>query len=194
MHRGIALVVAIVVTLVGLVVLLLSTGRPTASGEKEDAVGDVKIGKGPLPPRKVDTADIQEVDARSENGVVTLEAKMGASLVPPVPEQSTTWRWEIYEAGEMTWIVSANVDLGPHVSVIATQGDYSASTNDKSLPGRVSIAGDTILIRLRASEVESFPERFDTLLKTSLDGMRTETSSALATDRAPDSGYLQVGE
>ena len=194
MQRRVLLVAAVVVLVVGAVVLLLATGRPTPDGEKEDLASDVKIGRGPLPPRNVDTADILEIDARSEDGIVTLEAKVGISLARPVPEQSATWRWEVYEDGEMTWIVSANVDLGPHVSVIETQGDYSAATNDRSLPGKVSTAGDTITIRLRASEIEGFPEVFDIVLKTSLDGIRTEAKSALATDRAPDKGFLRVGE
>ncbi|HYI45491.1 MAG TPA: hypothetical protein VE174_08565 [Actinomycetota bacterium] len=193
MHRRTLIVALLVVAAVGAVVLVLATGSPAPEGEKEDRAGDVKIGEGPLPPRITDPADIREIDVRADGEVLTLEARMGTSLVRPVPEQSTTWRWEIYEDGDMTWIVSANVDLGPHVSVIATEGDFQASTNDKSLPGRVSVAGDTILVRLRISEIEGFPSTFETVLKTSLDGMRAESKSALATDRAPDGDLLQVG-
>ncbi|MEA2447229.1 MAG: hypothetical protein QOK47_866 [Actinomycetota bacterium] len=194
MHRRTLIVAAAVVIFVGLVALLLSTGDDIeATAKKTDPAGDVKVDKGPLAPRDVDTADIQKVDARIEGGVLTLLAQMGKQLARPVPDQTATWRWEIYEDEAMTWIVSANLDLGPSVSVIATQGDFEASTNDKSFPGKVSIAGDTILIRLRTSEVDGFPPAFETFLETSLDGMRTQPGSALARDRAPDEGYLQVG-
>jgi hypothetical protein len=187
-------VAGVVVICVALIAWLLSTGaEPEATADTTDPSGDVKVATGPQPPRDLDTADVEEVDARSESGVLTLIATMGQQLVRPVPGQSATWRWEIYEEGEMTWIVSANVDFGPNASILSTKSDYSAATNDKSLPGKVSVAGDTILIRLRTAEIEGFPATFEVALKTSLDGIRTEARSALAADRAPDEGYLRVG-
>ena len=43
-----------------------------------------------------------------------------------------------------------------------------------------------------SDEIDDFPDSFDWLVKASLDGDRIETSSVVASDRAPDDGYLRV--
>jgi hypothetical protein len=93
----------------------------------------------------------------------------------------------------MTWLVSANVDLGPNVSVVATQAGYQASTVDETLPGEISLDGRTLTVRLTQTEIKGLPTDFDWLLKTSLDGDRTKPTSGLAQDTAPDSGFFRVG-
>ena len=118
---------------VGLVALLLFTGGSGEQAKNQDGAGDVKVGKGPQAPEEIELADIERVNASLNDGTLRLEARMGAPLIRKSPQRSETWRWEVFEDGEMTWIVSAVIDIAPNVSVIATQRDYSASTVNDSL-------------------------------------------------------------
>lgn len=193
MSKRVALVVGAVIIIVGLIVLLLSTGGVSDTASREDPADDVVLGEGSDRPQHLGLVDVREVTVRSEGGLVRFEARMERPLALRFPQESAVWRWEINEAGELTWIISVNLDVGANVSIIATQRDYSASTINKTFPGKVSVRGDVILVRLETTELEGWPVSFETVLKTTLDGSRTKATSALAEDRVPDGGYLQVG-
>ena len=193
MNKSVLIVAAVVIAIVGLFAWLLSSGRTTVTARRNDPKSDVIIGKGSNRPRNVQIADIRNVTVRNEDGIVTLEAVMGKPLALRLPQESGVWRWEIYEDGTMTWIVSATVDVGPNASIIATQKDFSATTINDSLPGDVKIAGNKITVTLESGELKGFPQRFETVLKTTLDANRSKASSAVAEDRAPDGGELSVG-
>ena len=117
---------------------------------------------------------------------------MASDVPQELPQQALGWRWEIYEKGQMTWLVSANVDLGPNASVLSTQTDFQGSTVDDTLPGQIRVEGSTLTIRIRSAEIEGFPSDFEWLVKSSLDGDRAAAKSALAEDKAPDGGFQRV--
>jgi hypothetical protein len=189
--RTLAVFGVVLAVVVAVIVLLLTGGGEGINSDNDDG-GDVTVSKGKAAPRDTNVADISRVEVTSDDGEVTFEAEMGADIPKRVKGGSLAWRWELYEEGQMTWLVTANVDLGPTASVLATQTRYHSSTIDDTLPGSIEIDGSTLRIRVRANKVKKFPEAFDWLLKTSLDASRTKANSAVAEDLAPNSGYLQT--
>src|SRR5687767_14504568 len=172
-----------VIAVIAAVVLLVTGG---SEGSTDDALGDVELTDGGSQPRDLSVVDIRKATVTADGDELVFEATMQESIPEELPKQALGWRWELYEGGQMTWLVSANVDLGPNVSVIATQTGYQASTVDDTLPGEIAIDGPTLTVRLTRSEIEGLPAEFDWLLKTSLDGDRAKATSALAEDTAPD--------
>ena len=192
MRRSVLALGAVLAAVAVSVVLLITGGADTHS--VQDPAGDVTFTEGEGAPRDDALADIVKASVRRVGDGLVFEVEMNDAVPNKLAKQAMGWRWEVYEGGQMTWLLSANVDLGPNVSVVATQTNYSASTVDDTLPGSISVDGSNITVELDASGIEGFPLEFDWLLKTMLDGNRSEATSALAEDRAPDAGYLKVGE
>ena len=191
MSRTTIAIIAVLV-FVGAGIALLATGGGSSEARATDDRGDVSVGDGKNGPKDTSLADIDAAEISKDGSEIVLEADMVSDIPRKLPDQALSWRWEIYEAGQMTWIVSANVDLGPNVSVLATQKNYSSSTVDDRLPGDIEVEGSTMTVRLRTDEIEGFPSSFDWLIKTSLDGSRIEARSAIASDQVPDEGFLEV--
>ena len=191
MSRSTLMAFGLVVVAIAAAIVLLLTGGGASAGA-DDAQGDVRLSKGTGKPEKLALADIRSATAARDGSDLVLEVEMDDSLPGELQKEALSWRWEIYESGQMTWLVSATVDLEPNVSVLATQTDYQASSAGDSLPGDIELSGSTVIVRLHSDEIDGFPDSFDWLVKFSLDGDRIETSSAVASDRAPDDGYLRV--
>ena len=189
--RAVVTFSAILVVVV-VIIILLVTGGGGALDADSDPDGDVTVSEGPNAPPDNALADISGVEVSADQGNITFQAEMASDIPRRVKNGSLAWRWELYEDGRMTWLVTANVDLGPNASLVATQKDYSSSTIDDTLPGSIEVEGTTLRIQVRANKLKGFPKTFDWLLKTSLDANRTEANSAVAEDVAPDSGYLQT--
>ena len=187
MNRSTVIAFALVAAAVIAAIALLVTGG--GQGGSDDPTGDVAIGEGGQPPADTSIADVQRATVRREGAEIVFEVRMASDVPTELPKQSMTWRWELYEGGQLTWLVSANVDLGPNVSVLATQTEYQASTVDESLPGRIDVEGSTVTVRIEPDQIDGFPAGFDWLVKTSLDGSRAAAKSAVAEDLAPDGGY-----
>ena len=188
-RKRVYVVLGVVLVAVAAIVLLLLTGEPQPVRSFEDAGGDVVVEEGEKPPVDLTLADVKAAEVRDEDGQVVFEAKLGA----PVPEKMTDGgfglRWEVYEGGDSTFLVTANLDVGPTAYIVAEQGSYGASTIDETFPGSIEIVDDTISIRLDPDEVPDFPSEFAWLLKTSLDGDQGDPQSARGEDRAPDQGF-----
>jgi hypothetical protein len=192
MNTRTIVVFSVILAVVVAIIILLVTGGGGAINSDSDPEGDVTVSEGPDAPPDTTLADISRVVVSADNGEVTFEAEMASAIPRRVKNGSLAWRWEVYEGGEMTWLVTANVDLGPNASLVATQRNYQTSTIDDTLPGSIEVEGTTLRIQVRTNKLKGFPETFDWLLKTSLDASRTKANSALAEDLAPDSGYLQT--
>lgn len=189
-RRPLAIAIVIVFAVVVALVILLLTGGGSPESGGDDTGGDVVVDDGPQAPRQTDVADIQDASITVEGEELTFTAVMGADVETP-EEGSSEWRWEIQEGGIQTWILSANVALQPTAHLIATQKDYSASTIDDSLPGGVSIEGNTVTVTLQVDDIEGFPGTFQWNLQTTLDASREAARSATARDRAPDEGTFE---
>jgi hypothetical protein len=187
-----AIVLVIIVALGAGVAWLLSSGGG-ASGTSGDPKGDVIVSKGPKPPKGNGVVDLRHGEIVVEGGTATFEARVAAAVPEAVEEEAITYRWELIEDGQVTWIVSANVDVGRTASVLATQRDYRSSTIDDSLPGELVIQDETVFLTLETEALEGFPGSFDWTLQTELDGDRATSPSAVATDKIPDKGSLRVG-
>ena len=183
-----------VVLVVAISIVLLVTGGGPTDPRADDPTGDVVVGEGKNPPKDVSVVDIDLAEVSHKGSDIIFEAAMATEIPKKLPAQAMTWRWEVHESGQMTWIVSANVDLGPNVSIVATERNYASSTVDETLPGEITLEGTKLVVRLSAAEIEGFPQTFDWLLKTSLDGSRIDAKSAVAEDLAPDGGTIQLEE
>lgn len=188
-RKRLLVVLGVVVIAIASVVVLLFTGEAEPVRTFADPAGDIAVGEGEGPPPDTTLADIQSAEVRSDGGEVVFEAKLGAQVPKKLADGAFGLRWEVYEGGESTFLVTASLDLGPTASVVGEQNNYGASTLDEALPGSLEVSGDTISIRLRTDEIPDFPEEFGWLLQTSLDGDQGDPQSARAEDRAPDSGY-----
>ncbi|MFN2588072.1 MAG: hypothetical protein ABR613_08140 [Actinomycetota bacterium] len=188
-RRNLAIVAAIVAAAVAAIVVLLVTGEAEPVRTFEDRAGDPVFGEGENPPGDTTLADIRVAEVRSEDGGVVFETQLAGPIPNELPEGSLNLRWEIYESGDSTFLVTANLDVGPVATIIGEQNRYGASTLDETLPGSLAIDDDTLTIRLDTDEIPDFPERFGWVLETSLDGDNGDPESARAEDRAPDNGF-----
>lgn len=195
MNGRVAIAIGIVVALIAGTILLLASGGPVEPGDSPqpdavgEAVGDVVVAEGPEPPGETELADIVDADVTERGSTLVFRAQMATQIPPRVKGGGMSWRWDIYEGGPTgTWILSANLDIGPNASLTSTQSNYGSGTFDDSLPGELSIRGDTITITLRPKKVTDFPADFEWVLGTSLDGAQGNPRSALATDTSPDEG------
>ena len=191
MNRGRPLIVLAVIAVValGVIWLLVSGGAEPSS---DDEVGDVRVSKGSNPPDETELADLSGATVTFEDGAFVFEATTGAEPPDSFENESLTWRWELQEQGNVTWIVTANVNIEATASLVATQFDYTTSTITGDLPGSIEIDGSTVRVTIRQEEVQDFPGAFSWSLTTSLDGDRGQTKSAVAKDRVPDQGLLDA--
>lgn len=182
----------VVVAVLAVIIVLLVTGGPPAEELAEDPANDVTLSEGPAPPKQHSLADVRSARVYLEASQVVFEAEMATPIPTKLKNQTLSWRWEILEGGSATWILSANVSVGsPIASVLSTQGNYGASTNDDTLPGGIDWTGNTLYVRLNAAQIENFPGTFSWRLETSLDGDRGDPKSAEVSDTAPESGLGQ---
>ncbi len=180
---------AVVAVAIASVVVLLLTGEAEPVGEFSDPTGDVVVGEGKNPPADSTLADIRTAEVRQEGDEIVFEATLGAAVPNRFPDGTFGLRWEVYEGGDSTFLITANLDVGPNASIIGEQNGYGASTIDEKLPGNLEIDGDTIAIRLQADQVPDFPDEFGWLLQTTVDGDQGDPRSATAEDKAPDNGF-----
>jgi hypothetical protein len=182
-------VLAVVFVAIASIVVLLFTGEAQPVWSFEDPTGDALVEEGDKPPTDLTLADVRSAEVHEEDGQIVFEAQLGGPIPNRLRDVSFGLRWEVYEAGDSTFLITANLDVGPNASIVAEQGTFGASTIDESFPGSLEVVDDRISIRVDADEVPDFPSEFAWLLKTSLDGDQGDPQSARAEDRAPDQGF-----
>ena len=189
--KQLAIVFGIVAVVLIAVIALLATGGSDPVLDPTDPADDVEVGDGDDAPTETGLADIVSSTVTSEGGNVVFEAQMASEI----PERATKdlaidWKWDLFEDGNSTWVLSGNLDVGANATLVATGQNYTSSTIDETLPsGAIEIVGETVRISFDPSEVPAFPSQFTWQLSTSLDGARGDASSALATDQHPDEGF-----
>jgi hypothetical protein len=188
-RKRFALVAAVVVAALAAIVVLLFTGGAEPVPTFEDLSGDANVEEGKNPPGDTSLADILRAAVTEDGGDIVFEAQLGATVPNEVEEGSFGLRWEVHEQGDSTFLITANLDVGPTASIIGEQNGYGASTLDETLPGNLEVDGDTITIRIQPSDIPDFPDEFAWVLQSSLDGDQGDPTSARAEDRAPDSGF-----
>ena len=193
MNARAGLVIAAVLIVIAGALIVLNSGEPTETSgspaEPVEATGDVVVAEGPEPPPETELADIVEARVRRRGEAVVFRAEMGRSIPQRVKGGTMSWRWDVYEGGPTgTWILSADLNVGPTASLTSTQSNYGSSTFDDTLPGKMVLDGDALIITLRPGELEGWPDDFEWTLGTELDGEQGNPRSALATDMAPDGG------
>ena len=187
-RKRLYVVLAVVLVAVASVVVLLFTGEAEPVRSFEDPGGDALVEEGKNPPTDVTLADVTAAEVREEDGEIVFEVKLGGTVPDKVADGAFGLRWEVYEEGESTFLVTLNLDIGPNAYIVGERTDFGASTLDESFPGSLEVAGDTISIRVRPDDVPKFPDEFGWLVQTSLDGDQSDPQSARAEDRAPDQG------
>ena len=175
---------------VGAGIALVTGGGKSAvqRGAFEDPANDQTVGQGSAPPLQLELGDILFADVRHEGDEILFEARLGAPIPKRIKGGALDLRWDISEHGLDTWILSANLDVGPNASIVSQESDYGASSFLDTLPGRVELQGDRFLIWLDPSEIPGWPQAFGWRLQATLDGKPGDPSSALAKDLAPDTG------
>lgn len=193
MNRGRSLLVLGVIVLVVVAAVWLLSGAGDSGGSTTDAKGDVEVTKGSKPPSDNKLADLTEGSIVLDGDSAVFEATVDQNVPDALDGEAIAFRWEITENGQVTWIVSASVDVERTASVVATQVDYRSTTIDDSLPGDLVVEDGTVTVTLETGGLEGFPSAFDWTLQTELDGDRTRSPSAVATDSIPNEGSLRVG-
>lgn len=193
MNRGRSLLVLGVIVLVAVAAVWLLSGAGNSGGSTTDPTGDVVVTKGPKRPADIKLADLTKGSIVLEDGSAVFEATVDAAVPGSLDVEAIAFRWEVTENGQVTWIVSASVDVERTASVVATQVDYRSSTIDESLPGDLVVEDGTVTVTLETDGLEDFPSAFDWTLQTELDGDRTRSPSAVAKDLVPNEGSLRVG-
>lgn len=187
--RQLAIVSAIVAAVIGGLIVLLVTGGPPPGEEARDPAGDVRVAEGPDAPEETDLADIRRARVYLDASQIVFEARMDAPVPPSLRGETMEWRWDVFEGGTKTWLVSAHVSVGdPVAALTAQQSNYASNTIDGRFPGSIDYRGNTILVRLDAAAVDRFPDEFTWRLTTTLDANRKDPDSAVATDGAPGTG------
>ena len=187
--RQLAVASALVALVIaGLVVLLVTGGSPPGEAAKDPA-GDVELEEGADPPSDTSLADVERARVRLHASQIVFEAEMAAPIPRSLKGQTMEWRWEIFEGGTETWLVSAHISVGePVAALTAQQSNYASSTIDDRMPGGIDYRGNTIFVRLDQPGVKRFPTEFTWRLTTTLDANRSDPASAVATDTAPATG------
>ena len=190
MNKTLLVALAIVGAVVLIVIVLAGGGNP--QGRSGDRASDVTLGEGVKPPSEAAFADITEASVTKTDGDVVFKARMALDLATKGPKDILSFRWDLTENGEDTWIVSAEVMRRPVASVQSLGTSFGASTIDGTLPGSISVTEGTVTVTVEATEVDGFPTSFGWKLTTTLDGDRADPASAVVTDTAPDSGPGRV--
>lgn len=175
-----------IVGVIAAAIFVLAAGGPSTSSA--DKTADVSLGEGASPPGDTTGADIAQAIARQENnGDIVFEVTM-AKPIEKATMKGLSFRWDITENGDDTWMVTADFKTGPTVSLRSLRTDYGASTIDDTLPGDISVDGSTLVVSIQGSEIEGWPAAFEWLVTATLDADAADPASAVATDSAPDSG------
>lgn len=177
-----------IAALIVVVAVILATGGGGVS--PTDPEGDPVV-EGEGAPRDPSAVDIAASSVTVEGDEVVFVAEMFKPLENG-PRDRLDFRWDVSEAGTNTWMVSAEVNGRAVASLTSLQGTYGSSTIDGTMPGSVSVEGDVLTIRVRASEVPEFPRTFDWILTTTLDADPRDPASGVARDTAPDGGVGKV--
>ena len=189
-RRGLVIGLVIAGAVIAVVVFLLATGGVQTGN---DPTGDVNIENKPHAARDVGIADIVGTSMDRDGDEVKVAATANHSVPKQISNGSLEYRWEIEEAGNVTWILTVAVNVDVNASLLATQADYSSTTIDDSFPGTVKITGSKIQVEFDATKVDDWPDQFEFHLETTLDANRSDTKSGLAHDRAPDDGTATAG-
>ncbi len=188
-RRRLAVVAAVVAAALAAIVVLLVTGEADPVRTFEDRAGDAAFDEGENPPTDTTLADIRTAEVRAEGGEVVFEARLAGPIPNELPDGSLDLRWEVYEGGDSTFLITANLDVGPIATIIGERNRFGASTLEDDFPGSLTLEGDALSIRLETDEIPDFPDEFAWLLHTSLDADQGDPESARAEDRAPDEGF-----
>lgn len=179
---------AVAAVIGGLIVLLVTGGSPPGELAK-DPSGDVEIEEGPDAPGDTALADVESARVYLHASQIVFEAQMAAPIPRSLEDQTMEWRWEIFEGGTETWLVSAHISVGEPVGALTAQrSDYATSTIDGKLPGGIDYRGNKIFVRLNPPELKRFPSEFTWRLTTALDANRADPGSGVARDTAPATG------
>ena len=188
-RKRLYVVLAVVIAAVGSIVVLLFTGEAQPQRTFDDPGGDAAVEEGDNPPLDLTLADVKRAEVREDGGEVVFEAQLGGPIPNRMRDGALGLRWEVYEGDDSTYLITANLDVGPNAYIVEEQGDFGGSTLDETFPGSIEVVDDRISIRLDPEEIPGFPSEFAWLLKTSLDGDQGDPQSARAEDRAPDQGF-----
>ena len=193
MNRSRSLLVLGILAVAAAAIAWLLSGAGGSGGSTTDEKGDVVVTKGAKRPSDTKLADLTEGSVALEDGSAVFEATVNSQVPDALDGEAIAFRWEVIENGQVTWIVSASVDVERTASVVATQVDYRSSTIDDSLPGDLVVEDGTVTVTLETEGLDGFPSSFDWTLRTELDGDRTRSPSAIAKDSVPNEGSLRVG-
>lgn len=188
-RKQLLIVFALVAVALGVIIVLLATGGTTPEAASEDAQGDVIVAEGENPPEDTQLADIVDASITGDGEQLTLEVTMATEIPEKLPGQGMDWKWELFEGGAPTWIISANLDLGANATVFSPATGATFTSIDDRLPGELEIDGSTLRITLDTSGMDGFPSQFTWKLSSKLDGAKGEPGSATADDSAPDLGF-----
>ncbi len=179
---------AVVLVLAGIVVLLATGGaEPVTRFAEDPPEAGGKAARGT--PDPADVADIDFAEVRAEGDQIVFEARLGMKIPKRIKPGSLDLRWEVYEEGENTWLVTANLDVGPNASVVGLVNDFGGSTVLDSFPGDHEVNGDTWIIRIDPTELPDFPEEFSWRLETTYDRIAGAANTAVVKDQAPKEGF-----
>ena len=190
MNKTLLVALAIIGAIAAIVIVLAGGGDPVVG--PRDRASDVSLGEGDDPPADAALADIAEASVTKTGGEIVFEVTMARPVPPPGSSDDLSFRWDLTESGEDSWMVTADLSAAPMATVRSLRSDYGASTIDDTLPGTISVSENTITVTLEASKVEGFPTSFGWKLTATLDGNRADPASAVVTDTAPDGGPGEV--
>lgn len=191
MSRTTLVVLAIVGTIAVIVVVLASGGDPQVG--PADATGDVVVGEGPGAPTDPSLADIAEASVEKVGDEIVFQVEMTKDIPPKGSKDVLSLRWELTEDGRGTWLVTGDLGGKPTAAVTSQTTNFGASTIDDTIPGAIEVEGRSVTLTIEADAIERFPTAFGWTLTSTLDADRADPASAVATDRAPDSGPGKVG-
>ena len=179
---------------IAVMIWLLATGGGNSGvgSSGKDEVRDVELTNGPNPPRDVAFVDLRSASVLIDGDEIVFEANVEGEIPGHLGRGNATWRWEIEEQSTVTWIVQANVNVEQSASILSTQVDFSGSTIAGDFPGELNMDEDTVQIVVQRDELDDFPETFEWVLLTEVDGDRAVTKSSLGSDRLPDGGSLEA--
>jgi hypothetical protein len=189
-RRGLVIALVAVGGVIAVLIVLLATG---GTQSETDKTGDVLVDQGSHAPRDVGIADIAGTSVTRAGDEATFTATANHAVPHSISNGSLEYRWEIQNGGNVLWILSVAINVDANASLLGTQVDYSSTTIDKTLPGKLTIKGSRVQVVIDVSKLKGWPDQFDYHVESTLDANRADTKSALAHDRAPDEGDIPGG-
>jgi hypothetical protein len=179
---------AITFAVIAVILVLFKLGekdRPdSVTDTKGDVGSDASAGES-----GVEEIDIVEAEVTRDGSSILFRARVASGLSATTKRRPVTFRWNLLEDGQETWFLVARLENKVVASLVSTETNYGASTNDDTLPGHVTVTDDRILVRISPDRIPDFPTTFDWELEAALFADPKQPSSPTATDRAPDSGF-----